>query len=55
MKDRKIRIEIFSSFEEKAKAEYQCRNNQSPQERIQEFSVLQVRCWGEKWTSRNND
>lgn len=52
MKDRKIKVEIFSSFEEEAKAEYQRRDNQSPRERIHEFSILQERCWGEKWTSR---
>ncbi len=50
MKDRNIKVEIFSSFEEESEAEYQRRNNQSPWERIHEFSILQERCWGDKWT-----
>ncbi|MDG5816407.1 hypothetical protein QA601_15025 [Chitinispirillales bacterium ANBcel5] len=52
MKQRKMKIEIFSSFEEEAKSEYQRRSQQSPQERIVEFSILQERCWGEKWTNQ---
>lgn len=55
MEDRKLKVQIFSSLEEEAKAEYQRRNDQSPQERIQEFSVLQERFWGENWTSRKID
>ncbi|MBD3320469.1 MAG: hypothetical protein GF350_05160 [Chitinivibrionales bacterium] len=51
MKDRGMKIQIFRSYEEEAKAEYQRRSDQSPEERIHEFSVLQERFWGEKWTS----
>ena len=52
MKDRRIKIKSFSSFEEESKSEYQRRSEQSPQERIHEFSILQERFWGEKWTSK---
>lgn len=52
MKDRKIKVEVFNSFEEESKAEYRRRNNQSREDRIREFSILQERFWGEKWTSQ---
>ncbi|GAB6089915.1 hypothetical protein [Spirochaeta dissipatitropha] len=43
-------VKIYSSFAEEAEAEYQRRSEQSPQDRIHEFAILQERCWGEKWT-----
>lgn len=43
-------MQFFSSFEEEAKAEYHRRAQQSQQERMTEFSILQERCFGEKWT-----
>ena len=46
-----LNIKIFSSFEEEAEAEYKRRAEQSPQERMKEFAILQERCWGEKWTN----
>jgi hypothetical protein len=49
---RQLKVEFFASFEEEREAEYQRRSQQSPQDRIREFSILQERCWGEKWTSR---
>jgi hypothetical protein len=51
MENQKLKVEVFSSFEEEMKAEYQRRSAQSPQDRIREFSILQERCWGEKWTN----
>ena len=52
MKDRKIKVEVFNSFEEESKAEYRRRTNQSREDRIREFSILQERFWGDKWTSQ---
>lgn len=52
MKQRKMTFQVFTSFEEEAKAEYSRRSKQSTQERIHEFSILQERCWGEKWTNQ---
>jgi hypothetical protein len=51
MENQKLHVEVFSSFEEEMKAEYQRRSAQSPQDRIREFSILQEQCWGGKWTS----
>ncbi len=50
MKKRDMPMQFFSSFEEEASAEYNRRSNQTHQERMKEFSILQERCWGEKWT-----
>ena len=52
MKDRKIKVEVFNSFEEESKAEYRRRTNQSREDRIREFSILQELFWGEKWTNQ---
>lgn len=51
MKQRNLSVQIFRSFEEEATAEYIRRSNQSPAERMNEFAVLQERCFGRKWTS----
>lgn len=50
MKKRNLSVQVFNSFEEEAKSEYNRRANQSPKERMDEFAVLQERCWGIKWT-----
>lgn len=50
MEKRKLKVKIFSTYEEEMEFEYQRRSKQSPQDRIREFSILQERCWGEKWT-----
>jgi hypothetical protein len=47
-----MKVQIFNSFEEESKAEYQRRSEQSPRERIHEFAVLQERVWGKKWTNK---
>ena len=47
---RDLNIKVFNSFEEEAESEYRRRAQQSPQERMKEFAILQERCWGEKWT-----
>jgi len=52
MDSQQLKVEVFSSFEDEMKAEYKRRSEQSPQDRIREFSILQERCWGEKWTNR---
>jgi len=51
MENRNITFKVFNSFEEESEAEYQRRSDQSPHDRILEFSELQNRCWGEKWTN----
>ncbi len=52
MEQRNLRVRVFTSFEEEAEAEYLRRSEQSPEERINEFAILQERCWGKKWTSQ---
>lgn len=46
----KKKVQIFHSFEEEAKAEYERLAAMTPFERWAEMAVLQERCWGEKWT-----
>ncbi len=50
MPQRNLNIKVFNSFEEEEAAEYKRRSEQSPQERMKEFAILQERCWGDKWT-----
>ncbi len=50
MKNRKLNINLYNSLEEEASAEYKRRSEQTNEERMKEFSILQERCWGEKWT-----
>ncbi len=52
MEHRNVTCRVFSSFEEEAEAEYLRRSEQSPEDWINEFAILQERCWGEKWTSQ---
>jgi len=40
---------VFSSFEEENAAEHRRLAAMSHRERLQEFSVLQARRWGEDW------
>lgn len=51
MKKRNLTIQVFNSFEEEARAEYARRSQQTPNERMKEFSALQAICWGDKWTN----
>jgi len=51
MKKRDLTVQLFNSFEEEATAEYERRSKQTAQERMKEFSTLQARCWGDKWTN----
>ncbi len=44
-------VRFYTSFEEENEAEYQRRARMTPQERMQEFALLQKRQWGSKWTS----
>ncbi len=50
MDKRNLNIQFFDSFEDEARAEYDRRSKQTSEERMKEFSILQQRCWGEKWT-----
>jgi hypothetical protein len=52
MVQKDVAYRVFSSFEEEAEAECLRRSEQSPEDRINEFAILQERCWGEKWTSQ---
>ena len=45
------RVAVFHSFAEENRAEYHRRARMTPQERCEEFGVLQARTWGDKWTS----
>jgi hypothetical protein len=55
MEYRNLSFKVFNSLEEEAESEYQRRSEQSYQDRIHEFSLLQERCWGEKWTQSKLD
>lgn len=46
---RKLKVELFSSFDEENKAEHKRRVMMSIEERIQEFGILQERAWGKDW------
>ncbi len=49
-KKRDMAIKVFSSIEEENEAEYRRRAQMTPQERMEEFAILQERAWGDKWT-----
>lgn len=44
------KIRVFSSFVEENKAEYKRMASMTPDERFEEFGVLQERLWGKRWT-----
>ena len=46
------RVKIYHSFEEENEAEYRRRAQMTPEERMQEFAILQERQWGKDWTER---
>jgi len=46
--ERKMKVEIFQTFEEENKAESIRRSKMTPRERLCELAVLQERQWGEK-------
>lgn len=45
------RVRVFTSFEEENEAEYHRLAIMTPDERLEEFAVIQERAWGKKWTS----
>jgi hypothetical protein len=45
----KADVRVYSSFEEENAAEHQRLREMTPEERLREFSVLQMRRWGETW------
>ncbi len=51
MKHRNLTIQIFNSFEDETKAESKRRSKQSHTDRMNEFAILQERCWGKRWTT----
>jgi hypothetical protein len=48
-------FKVFSNFDEENKAEYRRRSRMSPQERMNEFAVLQERAWGIGWRTMPMD
>lgn len=48
---RKMRVEVYESFEAENEAEYRRRARMTPDERMAEMAVLQERRWGKRWTS----
>jgi hypothetical protein len=48
--NRKIRV--FSSFEDENRAEYERLSRMTPNQRLDEFTVLQKRAWGSNWTKK---
>ncbi len=50
MKTKKI-LSIYNSFDDENKAEYNRLASMTPEQRWNEFSILQERVWGVLWTS----
>lgn len=46
-KDAKVRV--FASFDEENAAEHRRLAGMDPQARLRELSLLQKRCWGDRW------
>lgn len=51
MRKRKLKVSVFSSFEDENRAEHRRLASMTPEQRWDEFAVLQERVWGEKWTN----
>jgi hypothetical protein len=45
-------ISIFSSLEEENQAEYARLRRMTPNQRLDEFAILQERAWGPSWTKK---
>jgi hypothetical protein len=45
------KVQIFNSLEEENQAEYFRRKSMTPEQRMQEFALLQERAFGKAWTS----
>jgi hypothetical protein len=45
-------IRVFSSLEEENNFEYERLASMTPDERLEEFAVIQERVWGKTWTSK---
>ncbi len=50
--NRKLRVELFDSFEEENEAEYRRRVEMTVEERCAQFAALQARMWGEDWGNK---
>jgi hypothetical protein len=48
---KKLKVQVFNSFEEENDAEYSRRASMTPGQRMQEFEVLQERAFGKAWGS----
>lgn len=48
--ERMLSIKRFSSFEEENLEEHHRLFEMTPEQRLEEFEVLQERAWGKKWT-----
>jgi hypothetical protein len=46
------KIAIFSSFEEENSAEYARFRRMTPNQRLDEFAILQARAFGPNWTKK---
>jgi len=49
---KKLKIQVFNSFEEENKAEYSRRASMTSAQRMQEFAIIQERVYGKAWTSK---
>ena len=47
--ERKIKVRVFSSFEDENAAEHRRLAGMTHDERLREFAVLQSRRWGNAW------
>jgi len=51
VKRNRLKVEIFSSFEEENESENRRRAAMTPRQCLEEMAVLQERAWGKDWTS----
>jgi len=49
---RKMRVQLFDSFEAENNAENVRRASLSPEERMKEFAAIQKRVWGTEWQKK---
>ena len=49
---RKLKVQVFRSFEEENRAERLRRARMTNEERLREFEAIQERAWGETWRSQ---
>ena len=52
MKNRRLRVELFSSFEEENESERRRRTAMTAAQCLEELAALQERAWGKDWEAK---